>query len=546
MENLLLIGDVDTIIHIDGTGNELDNQIWGTDGNNVLRGEGGIDDLIGYSGNDYLDGGNGPDRMWGGIGDDSYVIDSLGDWLTESQGEGIDTVLSSVAYTLDDFDEIEYLILIGSQAIDGSGNALDNSIIGNSAANTLTGGAGADWIDGGVGADSLVGNIGDDTYVVDDAGDIVTESTSQGTDTVRSSITWILGVNIENLILTEANHIDGSGNSGANMITGNSGNNVLNGGGGADTMIGGLGNDTYAVDSTSDQVIENPSEGTDIVQSSVTWTLGANLEYLVLTGNSNLNGTGNALDNVLTGNSGRNTLSGGTGNDWLDGGGGRDTFVGGTGDDTFVIDSSDDSITENAGAGTDIVRSSIGWTLGSNLENLLLTGTASINGTGNTIANVLTGNAGNNALTGNAGDDTLDGLAGSDTLAGGAGNDIYRLGRGHGAEMVQENDSTAGNTDVGEFLENISNDQIWFVQSGSNLEVSIIGTADKLTVQNWYTGTQYRVEQFRTSDGQTLLETQVQNLVNAMAAFSPPPPGQETLTPEYASVLNPIIAANWQ
>jgi Ca2+-binding RTX toxin-like protein len=311
-------------------------------------------------------------------------------------------------------------------------------------------------------------------------------------------------------------------------------------------MSGGFGNDTYVVDITSDQVHEGPESGNDTVRSSVSWTLGANVENLTLIGSSNINGTGNTLDNLIIGNSGRNTLTGGAGNDWLDGGANRDTLVGGTGDDTYVVDQGNDSITENANEGIDTVRSTLAWTLDSNFENLTLLGTTNINGTGNALANVLTGNSGNNTLTGNAGNDTLDGQAGADTLVGGTGNDTYLLGRGHGAELIQENDTTAGNTDIGQFLESIAPEQIWFQQSGSNLIASVIGTPDQFTIQNWYSGTQYRLEQFRTEDGQTLMEAQVQNLVDAMAAFSPPPPGQETLPPEYATQLNPVIAASWQ
>src|SRR5207249_4334184 len=111
---------------------------------------------------------------------------------------------------------------------------------------------------------------------------------------------------------------------------------------------------------------------------------------------------------------------------------------------------------------------------------------------------------------------TLDGGAGADTLAGGTGNDTYVVGRGYGAELVQENDATVGNTDVMSFLAGVADDQIWFRQVGNDLEVSIIGTSDKATVQSWYLGSAYHVEQFKTSDGHTLLDSKVQNLVNAM------------------------------
>jgi Ca2+-binding RTX toxin-like protein len=160
---------------------------------------------------------------------------------------------------------------------------------------------------------------------VDAAGDVVSEtSTTGGTDTVQSGITYTLGANLENLTLTGTGNIDGTGNTGTNTLTGNAGNNVLDGGAGTDTMLGGDGDDTYVVDATTDVVTESSSTGgTDTIQSSVTYTTGANVENLTLTGTGNINATGNTLDNTLIGNAGNNTLSGGTGSDSMAGGRGN-------------------------------------------------------------------------------------------------------------------------------------------------------------------------------------------------------------------------------
>jgi len=402
------------------TGNDT---LTGGAGNDTLNGQAGNDTLNGGAGNDTLNGGTGNDTMVGGLGDDTYVVDSTTDVVTEAANEGTDLVQSSVTYTL--ANNVENLTLTGTTAISGTGNALNNVLIGNSAANTLTGAAGNDTLDGGAGNDTMVGGLGDDTYVVDSASDIVTENASEGTDTVRSSVTLTLANNVENLVLTGTTAINGTGNTLNNTITGNSAANTLSGGTGADTMIGGAGNDTYVVDNTGDVVIENANEGTDLVQSGVTYTLSANVENLTLTGTTAINGTGNALDNVLTGNTAANTLTGGAGNDTLNGGTGADTMVGGAGNDTYVVDNASDVVTELVGEGTDLVQSSVTYTLSANVENLTLTGTTAINGTGNALDNILIGNSANNTLTGGDGNDTIDGGTGNDTMVGGLGDDTY-------------------------------------------------------------------------------------------------------------------------
>jgi trimeric autotransporter adhesin len=452
--NLTLTGGA---TNINGTGNALDNSIVGNSGNNVLSGG---------AGNDTLNGGAGADTLIGGTGDDTYLVNATGTIVTENPNEGIDTVIASIDYTLG--ANVENLTLTGT-AISGTGNTLDNAIIGNSSNNSLSGGAGNDTLDGGFGADTMSGGTGNDTYIVDNAGDVVTENPNEGTDTVQSSIDYTLGANVENLTLN-GTAISGTGNALANAIVGNAGNNTIDGGAGADTMSGGAGNDTYVVDNTGDVVTENLNEGTDTVQSSIDYTLGANVENLTLTGTANLNGTGNGLANTIVGNAGNNTI---------DGGAGADALTGGAGNDTYIVDNIGDVVTENLNEGTDTVQSSIDYTLGANVENLTLTGTANLNGTGNGLANTIVGNSGNN---------TLDGGAGADALSGGTGNDTYIVD--NTGDVVTENlnegtDTVLSSIDytLGANVENLTltgTDNI--NGTGDGLANTIVGNAGNNTI----------------------------------------------------------------
>jgi hypothetical protein len=241
------------------------------------------------------------------------------------------------------------------------------------------------------------------------------------------------------------------GLAGGDTLIGGVGNDTLKGGLGADSMVGGAGNDVYWIDDTVDVALESPSDGYDRVISTISWTLGDDLEWLSLslsTGTAALNGTGNALANLIEGTDGANlldgrqghdrlvgragadTLLGGEGSDTLDGGLGADSMVGGAGNDTYVIDHLLDVALELAGGGTDQVNSALSWTLGDNMERLTLVGTAGLTGTGNNLSNGLFGNDGANRLEGLLGNDTLSGGAGADTLLGGRGNDVLQGGAG--------------------------------------------------------------------------------------------------------------------
>jgi len=306
VDNLILLGSAD----LQAYGNSLSNLLYGG------------------TGSDILDGGGGADAMFGGQGNDAYFVDNPADVVFESPGEGNDAVYSTIHYRLG--ADVEYLVLQGSANLQGYGNSLNNVLAGNTGNNILN---------GETGGDAMFGGAGNDVYFVDNAGDVVIESSGQGNDTVYASIDYRLAANVENLILQEGSGaVQAYGNSQVNALFGNSGSNLLNGEGGADVMRGGAGNDVYFVDNAGDVVIENANEGNDTVYASVDYTLTANVDNLILQeGSGALQGTGNSGVNAIFGNSGNNTLDGGAGADVLNGGLGLDTLTGGLGNDTFVF-----------------------------------------------------------------------------------------------------------------------------------------------------------------------------------------------------------------
>ncbi len=379
----------------------------GNDLNNIMTGGTGADTLSGGLGNDTLDGGTGIDTLTGGAGNDIYIVDNTSDVVEELAAGGTDLVKASKSYTLS--ADVENLTFTGTGAFAGTGNAVNNVIIG---------GTGNDTLDGGTGADTLNGGAGNDLYVIDNAADVILDSA--GTDSVNATVsTFTLKSGLENLTFTGAGDFTGTGNISANAITGGAGNDTLDGGGGKDTLKGGLGNDVYIVDLSTDVVTENAAEGTDEVRATAaSFVLGNNLENLTYIGTGNFAGTGNTL---------ANTLTGGIGNDTLDGGTGADTLDGGAGNDVYVLDDVADVVVEAATSGTDLIKTSLTtYSLaGSEVEQLTYTGAAAFTGTGNAFDNVLTGAAAADVLIGGDGNDTLNGGAGVDILTGGLGDDVF-------------------------------------------------------------------------------------------------------------------------
>ena len=457
------------------------------EGNDYVRLLSGMATVDGGAGNDRFDIVTSGVTVSGGADDDVFNLlagAGGGSNQTINGNDGNDTVNFST-----DITNLSAELGAGSDTFAGHHHIVSGM---------LSGGAGNDsFLDLDGSNLTLAGGAGDDTYLVSGTSFSATiqENAGEGTDTVQSYIGFTLGANVENLTLMGTAAVNATGNTLANVLTGNNaansllggaGNDTLYGNGGSDTldggtgtdqMYGGTGNDVFIVRDATDQVYENASEGTDRVVSTVTYTLGANLENLSLSGSANIDGTGNDGKNVIVGNSGDNALYGlggvdklvgNAGNDTLDGGiGGHDRLIGGTGNDTYMVDSYTDVAVENAGQGTDQVYSTANYRLSDNVENLTLNGVANIYGIGNDLDNVLTGNSGGNKLFGLGGNDVLDGGAGNDRLFGGLGDDTYYVDSYN--DRVLEN--------AGEGTDSVFSSASY--KLGANLEqLTLTGTAD--------------------------------------------------------------------
>ncbi|MDP2578781.1 putative Ig domain-containing protein [Shimia thalassica] len=383
--NDTLIGTEDDDILQGGLGQDQiegragNDQLYGGQGNDTILGEDGADRLDGGAGHDVLDGGSGRDLLVGGAGDDLYAVDRSDDVLVENAGEGDDSVVSETSYRL--ANHIENLTLVGSDDLEGEGNALANLLTGNAGNNRLNGRAGDDTISGGQGADTAVFGVSLASVAISIEAAGLRVTSSDGSDLISSDVEFVeftdqtitraqlMGLSSNAVLGTSASE-SLIGTSGPDILSGFSGNDTIMGRGSADVLLGGGGHDE------------------------------------------------------LYGESGSDTLDGGAGNDTLDGGSGFDTFLGGLGNDTYIVEGTSEQIVERAGEGFDLVQASNDYTLGDHIEALTLTGSGDLEGGGNEGANTLLGNGGSNMLRGLDGDDTLDGGAGgADTLEGGAGTD---------------------------------------------------------------------------------------------------------------------------
>ena len=366
--------------NISGTGNNLNDVITANNGNDTLVAGSGLATLI------------------GGAGNDTFVINNAGDVIqAQSTGTNTNTVQTSVSYVAP--ANVQNLTGTGSGNLTLTGNGLNNVITANSGNDTLIAGSGVA---------TLVGGTGNDTFVIDNAGDVIqAQSTGTNTNTVQTSVSYVTPANVQNITGTGTGNMYLYGNNLNNVITANSGNDTLVAGSGLATLIGGSGGDLFVINNTGDVINAQPG-GNNLIMTTVSYVLPANVQSIIGAGFGNLSLTGNDLNNVIVANSGNDTLVAGSG---------LATLVGGSGNDTFAINNAGDVIqAQSSGTNINTVQTTMSYVLPANLQNLTGSGTDNL---------ALTGNALNNVITANSGNDTLIAGVGLATLVGGAGNDTF-------------------------------------------------------------------------------------------------------------------------
>ena len=565
----------------------------GGNGDDTLNGGDGNDTLYGQAGNDTLDGGAGNDSLNGGNGNDTYLFgkgsgkDSINNY--DNTAGKLDRVVLGAGITAADVSlsrdgDALVLALNGRSDSLSISNYFNNDASGNYQveqlvfadgtvwdvaavkAQVLLAGAGNDTLSGYASADEISGLVGDDTLY--GRGGIDTLDGGAGDDRLygEEGNDTLLGG-------TQNDYLDGgngddllSGQEGNDTLYGQAGNDILDGGAGNDTLNGGSGNDTYlfgrgsgkdtisahestagkldVIELASDLVADDVSvrrDGETLILSikgssdslsvnnyfyqdatygyqveqisfadGTVWDVAAVKSLVQQAGAGDDGLFGYALEDNLSGLAGEDTLYGRAGNDRLDGGAGDDRLYGEEGNDTLLGAAQNDYL--DGGNGDD----------------------------------TLSGGDGNDSLYGQGGNDILDGGAGNDILNGGSGNDTYLFGRGAGKDTLYAYDSTAGKQDVLQLGADLLAEQLWFTKSGNDLNLAIIGSNESVSIQNWFSSNSYHVEQIKSGDGKTLLDSQVANLVSAMASLTPPAAGESSLSAEYHTKLDAVLAASWK
>ena len=366
-----------------------------------------------------------PKVFQGTKGNDVYYATHTADNIVEKANEGQDTVYSNVSYTLP--NNVENLVLTGSDNIYGAGNNSDNVLVGNSGNNRLYSGRGNDTVYGGAGHDNINGGEGDDQLFGDEGNDIL--DGAAGNDVLQGgegNDTYLFGEKSGKDTV-----IDRQGSNSIRFLDGLSADDltvtaVRNAEGGQDWRI--AVKHTQSVLTISNQYQEGSNMPS--VQRFVFSNGTLNLNQFIKATQAQVEIRDNAGERI-EGTEGNDALNGTVGNDVIDGKAGADMMRGGIGDDTYYVDNAKDVVVENSGEGNDTVISSVSYTASTHVENVTLTGNANIYAAGNNSNNTLTGNDGHNRLNSGRGNDTVYGMGGNDNINGGDGNDYLDGGDGN-------------------------------------------------------------------------------------------------------------------
>ncbi len=458
-------------------------ELAGGAGNDSLTGTAGANRIEGAAGDDMLNGGDGADTLVGGAGNDVYLLGDAGDVVQEDAGGGLDRIRSTRSMTL--WANVEELELIGLNAQAGTGNTLDNLIVGNGIGNLMSGLSGRDTLDGKAGADTLLGGEGDDLFIVSASGDVVAGEViggEEGQDELRFAATTAgtlvltAGTAVERVVIgtglaatavssgTLALGVDASavagaltlaGNAGANALTGTAFDDSIDGGAGNDTLAGGAGDDVLSGGTGLD--IASYAAATEAVTLSLALSQGQQAGNLGTDRLLSIEGIiGGAGNDRLTGDGNANALTGGAGNDTLDGGAGNDSLIGGSGSDAASYASAGAAVVVNLG-----LSGAAQATGGAGSDTLLLIEDL----VGSDYADALTGNGGANRIAGGAGADTVTGGTAADTLLGDGGDDLFIV-------------ASAADVVAGEIIDGgEGQDEVRFAAAAAGLLVLTSGTA---------------------------------------------------------------------
>lgn len=537
----------------DALGTAFDDELRGSSGDNVLDGGAGDDVLRGEEGNDRLMYTGGFDTISGGAGIDtvdfsafgSAVQADLGTSGTEASTRNSADLQSGAWQAIAEIDGVEN-VLGSSFADELRGDNRDNLIDGNEGDDVLIHSGGMDTYAGGAGTDTIdYSAFGSAVWLY--LGSSGTEAWTRNSSDLLTgdwqAISQISGV--ENATGTAfADELRGDG--GNNVIDGGAGDDIVRGeggddrliyGGGFDTISGGAGTDTADFSGFGSAIdVDLGATGAEArTRNGADLSSGAWQDIAALDGIENVTGT--SFADVLRGDNGNNWINGGAGDDRLVQSGGFDTLSGGDGTDTADFSTQGSAVWVFLGSsGTEAwIRN------GADLDSGAWQTVAEIDGVenvaGSAFSDMLRGSSGNNVLTGGAGNDHLQGDGGDDT---------YMFARGDAADTI-DNTGEGTSDDTVQFGAAIDHDQLWFRRAGDDLSVSVIGTTDSVTVDNWFAGEANRLD-FDSGNGYSLTDTSVQTLVDAMASFTPPALGETDLDPG-ATYYDPVTAAitsSWQ